>query len=425
MSTTLYNAKIALSKDIGDWWSSTTTDAGAATSLVDTALLAKQADWVTDEAYVILTSEPAGAASIYDERKVSSLASSTLTTLAFAAAPGTGITYDLNRIFSPSDQRLALINASKAGFPYIHNKVRDETHRAGNWLKDGSMEIWTSTSALTNWTKSALTETQTSTTKLFIHGNYSCKLSTAAGYIGQSISDNDDLKFLRGKHVIFKGRGWCDTASCLRLAIYDGTTTTYSPYDAGTSTWNDIASPWYIEAYISPTATEVSFRVYFEVLTAIAYVDDLEVIGPTYPKIYIHELGLANDYPVRVSYFPRENEKLEPFPINDFEIDTDYIYLQDDYAGCKLRIEGLGYLDFLASGVASTAWTATIAIDEPQVKILSAEAAIYLYNQQIGNYTSGGREYATERLQFWIAERQRRVYQYAMDRPKVRIKWGV
>jgi hypothetical protein len=115
---------------------------------------------------------------------------------------------------------------------------------------------------------------------------------------------------------------------------------------------------------------------------------------------------------------------MEPIPIYNFEIDTDTIYLKDDYAGKKLRIEGTGYLDFLASGVASTAWTATIALDEPQIKILSAEAAIYLYNQMAGNYTSGGRQYALERLQFWMSEANKRRLQYGMYLPKVRTNWG-
>jgi len=53
MTTTLLNAEILLSKEIGDYWSSATTSAGATdyTTLVDTALKAKDEDWVTDGAF--------------------------------------------------------------------------------------------------------------------------------------------------------------------------------------------------------------------------------------------------------------------------------------------------------------------------------------------------------------------------------------
>ncbi len=62
MSTTLLNAEVELSKQLGDYWASTTTGAGSATTMVDTALKDKANDWVeTGEAYVFLTEEPAGA----------------------------------------------------------------------------------------------------------------------------------------------------------------------------------------------------------------------------------------------------------------------------------------------------------------------------------------------------------------------------
>jgi hypothetical protein len=428
MSSSLFNSYLAVSKDMADYYAGLTTGAGTATTMVDAALMGKQNDWITDNTFVILSDEPTGSAAIYDERKVSSLdnTTGTLTTLTFAAAPGTGIDYYLNRLFSPSDIRTALVQAAKLVHPSLFTRVWDESHRAGNWLKDGSMDVWTSTSALTYWTKSALTETQTSTARLFMNGSYSCKLSTAAGYIGQSIADNDDLKYLRGKHVTFTGRGWCDTASCLRLAIYDGTTTTYSSYHAGNSAWDNVTDPWSVDADISETATEVAFRVYFDVLTANAYVDDLRVMGTFYPKINIHDLNLAQDRPIRISYFPNEDNLLSPIPIRNYVLDTDYIYLDEAYAGNRLRIEGIGYLDYLASGVSSTDWTATIAIDEPQLKILSAQAVVWLYQQMsMPNYSSDIRNSFAETKTFWEQELAKRKAVFGMRPPVARTHWSV
>ena len=101
MATTLLNCEIILSKQLGDYWSSSTTSAGTDTTMIDTALKAKTNDWIDGdrEMYVFLIEEPTGNAAIYDERKISSLDNSTgtLTTLAFLAAPGTGIDYEINR----------------------------------------------------------------------------------------------------------------------------------------------------------------------------------------------------------------------------------------------------------------------------------------------------------------------------------------
>lgn len=58
MSTSLLSAEIELSKQLGDFWDSITTSAGAAggTTLIDTELKAKANDWIPDNAYDMLTS---------------------------------------------------------------------------------------------------------------------------------------------------------------------------------------------------------------------------------------------------------------------------------------------------------------------------------------------------------------------------------
>ncbi len=430
MSSSLATCLTSFSKDIGDDWQSTTTGAGSATTMVDTALMAKSNDWIPlYNAWVFLLEEPTGNAVIYDERLTTALdnTTGTLTTLTFAAAPGTGIDYSLHRLFSPSDKRTALIYACKAGFPYIHKKIRNEAKRAGNWLKDGSFEEWSGTSALSNWTASGTTLTQTSTARLFLHGSYSCKLNGAAGYVGQSIANNDDLKLLRGRTVKLIGRGWSDTASSLRMSIYDGTTTTYSAYHPGNSAWDDEDDTWYVEATISSTATEVAFRLYHDVAAATEYVDDFRVLAGNYPKVYINDFDIALDKPHQVSWQYDTSKEWEPWiPLRKYQITPDWLYLDDVPVDARLRIEGIGYLDFLASGVSSTAWTATVDLDEPQTKILYAEAASYLYRQMMlpGN-TTGSIESYTMGYQIWQQELQDRRVKYGMVIPAIRTKWTV
>ena len=48
MSTTLENCMLELSRQIGDFWASTTTaGTGSSTQVIDTALKAKMNDWVS------------------------------------------------------------------------------------------------------------------------------------------------------------------------------------------------------------------------------------------------------------------------------------------------------------------------------------------------------------------------------------------
>lgn len=428
MSTTLFNAYVAFSKAIGDYWAGTTTDAGTATTLVDSSLMGKSNDWVkTGNCHVILAEEPGGSAAIYDERKVTALdnTTGTLTTLTFAAAPGTGIDYYLNRIFSPSEIKLALVRAAPKVFPFLYSKIFDETKVAGNWLKDGSLEYWSSSSALAYWTTDTCTLTQDSTAFEYIHGNYSAKLSGSAGNISQSITNNDDLKYLRGKRVTLKLRGKSDTASSLRAGVYDGLTLTYTDYHAGDSAWDSESSSWYKEVDISPEATAVQVLVYHDNAAAVDIVDDIRLIGPNYPKVYIGNLSLAQDYPRRVSLFSLDGVKDEPIPIREYEIDSEYLYLKSDWRDYRMRIEGYGYLDFLSSGVASTAWTATITLDEPQLQVLIAEAAVSLYSSMAAQYTDGGNKYSIERLSYWALERDRLQYKFQMPTISIRGRRGI
>jgi len=434
MSTSLLNCEIALSKELGDYWSSTTTGAGSTTTLVDSALIAKTNDWLTDEAYAFLIEEPASTAAIYDERKATGLVASTgiLTTLAFSEAPGTGIDYELHRLFSPSEKRRALVSAAASIYPSLFKEIWDESQVSGNWLKDGSLEIWTSATALTYWTTSASTLAQTSTAGLFKHGLYSCKISTAAGYIQQSITNFDDLKRLAGKTVTFTVQGWCDTASCLRISIYDGVNDeTYSDYHDGDSAWTEDRYPLEVTQTIDDNPTEITFKIYhaLEAASETTYVDDARVISDYRGKLYIGNLGLAQNRPHQVFIEPNDYSQEEDWlRVNGYKIDKDgYIYIPTTYpSDYRLRIRGIGYLDFLASGVSSTAWTATIELDEPQIKILTAQAAVYLYTwMSMPNYESGTRGDYQQMIGFWEDQLSRRKLQFHMKSPPATVDWGI
>jgi len=430
MTTTLENSEVELSKQIGDYWSGTTTSAGAAggTTVVDTALMAKANDWISDDAHDMITS------GTYDgeERKISSLDNSTgaMTVLAHGGQIASAVTYRVHRLFTASEKRRALIYAARQVYPELHKVIRDESIVSHNWLKDGSFEVWTSSSALTNWTTATSTIAQTTTSLYFKHGATSCKISTAAGSIAQGISNWDDLKRLAGHTVTFTVQGYCDTASCLRLSIYDGTTTTYSDYHDGDSAWTEDNAPLEVQATIDENPTEITFKILHAVAAGTSYVDDARVIGPDNPRIYIGNLGLAQNTPHQVLIEHSNYSNKEPWTlIHGIKYDTKngYMYLPNAVArDYRLRILGIGYLDYLASGVSSTAWTATIDIDSPQLDVLVVQAALYLYTEMsMPNFTVGDRTKYQEVIGFWDSKLKRAINKYGMEVPPAPVDWGI
>ena len=277
-----------------------------------------------------------------------------------------------------------------------------------------------------------MTATQTTTAIYLRHSLTSCKLDTAAGTLTQSISNFKDLQYLRGKNVTFTCQGWCDTASCLRLSINDGTTQTYSDYHAGDSAWtenNPRNDSFYTTQYIAPNATQVTFSIHHEKAAGTSYVDDARALSDYRGRTFIGYLWLARNRPHEISlepsYYSTEEEWIR---IKDYEVDPDgYLYIPTTYpSDRRLRIRGIGYLDFLVSGASSTAWTATIALDSPQLDILVAEAALYLCQQMVmPTETSGTSQRWGQLMTFWNAELMQRQAKYGMEAPAATIHWGV
>lgn len=435
MSTSLANARIEASKQLGDYWAGTTTSAGAAggTTIVDTALKAKANDWVDTEgqAYDLITQ--AADTSVDEERLISSLDNSTgtLTVLAHSGQIGSAKTYEVHRLFTASEKRRALIAACREAFPAIYERVWTEEFVSKNWLKDGSLERWTTTTNLTDWTETTVTATQTSTAGYVKHGTYSCKLDTATGYISQSITNHADLMRLAGKTVTLSAQVHCNTASACRLGIlYDGTNLEYSDYHDGDSTWTEDAYPLEVTKTISDNPTDISFRVYLANASATAYVDDLRVIAEEdySPRIYVGHLGLAQNQPVQVFIEHNTYSQREPWiliPNVDIDYEGGWMYLPSGVAAdYRVRVKGIGYLDFLASGASSTAWTATVNIDQPQLDILVAQAILYLYQEMsVPNFTQGTRRDFQEMIAYWERELSRRIGKYGMETLSVPVKY--
>jgi len=282
------NCRIELSKQIGDYLAGTVTTDGGSASLIDTQLIQYSEDWITDWTWDFIT----GTTNSGEERRISSLDNSsgdcTLVT-AHGTAVTSGATYEIHRLFPATKKRQALIAAARMAFPSIHEKIWDESMVSGNWLKDGSFEIWnTAGNALTHWTTSGSTLTKNSTAYQFEHGAYSCQLGTAIGYIQQTVTNWDDLKRLAGRTVTFTIRGWCDTASCLKISINDGTTETSSSFHDGDDVWTRDNNPITVTQTIADGPSEITFKIYHAVAAATSRVDDARVIcSGTNPRLFI------------------------------------------------------------------------------------------------------------------------------------------
>ena len=432
MTTALSVARQELSKQLNDFWASTTTGAGSTTTIVDTLLKAKQNAWIGKDMYDLITES--GHASVDEERQISSLANSTgtLTVLAHDNTTGTSMDYEVHRLFTASEKRIALIAAARMAWPYIHEKIWDESMVSGNWFKDGSFEIWTSSSALTYWTTTTSTIAKTTTSPFYKHGATSCKIDTAAGTVKQSITNWDDLKRLAGQTVTFSIQGWCDTASCLRVSINDGVNQTYSNYHAGDSAWtqddprND---NMYVQQFIDWNPTEITFTIHHEVAAATSYVDDARAIGPYQPRLFIETLGLSQEKPIQVEIEPLNYSTDEPWSIVfNSRLDTElgYLYLPSSVQrDRRLRIKGIGYLDFVdSSGDSGTDWADTININSPQTDILIAQAIVYLYTQMsLPNFSRSTRQDFQEVIGFWERKLRTQIGKHGMEVQSIPVRF--
>ena len=435
MTTALSACRVELSKQLGDYWASATTGDGLAggTTLVDTELKAKQNAWIGKDMYDLITE--AAHARLNEERQISSLSNTlgTLTVLAHGGQILTGIDYEIHRLFTASEKRLALIAAARMAWPYIHEKIWDESLVSGNWLKDGSFEIWTSSSALAHWTKATCTIATETSSPYYKHGATSCKITGIAGTIKQNVSNWDDIKRLAGQSVTFSIQAHSDTASALRISIYDGVNDqTYSSYHDGDSAWtqddprND---NMYVQQFIDWNPTEITFTIHHENASATSYVDDARVIGPYQPRLFIDQLGLSQETPVQVEIESENYSTDEPWAqVFNSRLDTElgYLYLPSSVQrDRRLRIKGIGYLDFLdSSGDSATAWDSTININSPQTDILIAQAILYLYTQMsLPNFSRNTRDDFQDMVVFWESKLRRAIGKHGMEVQSIPVRF--
>lgn len=382
MSTSLATLRQALSVDIGDTifgsCASTTTSSGSSTTIVDTALTPLPPDFFRPggselPSWFKLTSGTYSG----ETRAFSSISTSTVTvSVAYSGTVASAVTYEIHRLCHPDLKDKVIQLACYDVFPYLYTLSDTSTFMFGNWLIDGHMDDWSSSSALTYWTASSTTLTRTSNT--IYGGTYVCALSTATGYVGQSATNNPDLLQLASKTVTFRARVYATTASQVRLAVYDSVTgLTYSDYHGGTG-WEWLETD---PVTIADHPSDVAFRVYYASIATTAYVTDCCVTGPEKYEYDISYLDLVNGTPNAI-YLRDSQDTTTEFPnplsysirVNGWvPMGSGKIRFTEAYdTGRKMRILGRKHITQPDS-------TTSTDVDAPYTDLIIAYAAKRLY----------------------------------------------
>ena len=173
-------------------------------------------------------------------------------------------------------------------------------------------------------------------------------------------------------------------------------------------------------------AAKMAFPTIFKKIRDVTKQVDDDVIGT---GIDISTLGLFNGVPHRVSEAPDADSTDEYwYTLRNWHVESDgKLYLKEGTCGCYLKIEGIGYLDFVTPGTStvSDAWTAVMDISSPQTFILVAEAIVYLYTQlSMPNFTTGDRKEMEPILTFWAKMMDYRKSKFKMMPPAATIQYG-
>jgi len=449
----------ALSKQIDDWFEGTadTNATNPTYTLVDTALIEKQSDWVSDgssgdqPSYLYIKTD-AGGASVApegEERVISSLTTATYTILVSSSYPFTagianGDTYEIHRKFSRAEKEQAIVHGCKAAIPHVYKEIQDRSIVFGDWLINGDFEKWSQTTYPDNWTLDTLTATQSSTYYVFGRSNESsCKFSSSgsAGSISQlltgSANDNYDLWQMAGKTVNFYCWGRTAGTSELCLAVSDGVTTTYGNhtdhtssskvYHPGDGTWRLMK----VTHTISDNPTGLGFYIYYDTASADAYVDKAHAIAGGKYEYAIDHLDLYKDRPMQVYRLigaDASDTTPEPNPlkvlIDDWSIQPNgRLHFDNDYIdGTRFEIVGMGHLTTPVSTYGgATAVTTEIDDINKEGQIIIAEAAKYLCGLRMNSSPDQDKSEWKKQYDNWAMECKTRRSKYAMKSISIQI----
>ena len=389
-TTTRVNLRKALSEAIGDYQAFATTADGndAKTSLVSSTLKNYSGgadDGAFEEQFFLGTSGANSGASKRCALYIANASDGPTAILQDALDNQTASadTFELHR-YDPDLKHTAINRALAELFPILYKPIRDETLVVDNILANNDFETAGGTT-FSDWTEVNSPTVSIETSRVF-HGTNSAKV-VASGDVGQLTQTLDvNIDELAGKTATFKVRVWTNDSSQARLKIAWGTSPETGDYHAGDSSWRLLTA----EAAVPTDATQV--QVICEVAASqTAYFDT-----GWFAVEQIHRLTVPSDIvrgPMHI---------LQQY--NEDMVDGAYYPLPSGVAptrGRILRLEGMGILSRPSSE------SGTTEIGEPQLNLVTAYAAMVLFQTLLMRSATEQRSNLTENIRYWQMEVQR------------------
>ena len=389
-TTTRVNLRKALSEAIGDYQAFATTADGndAKTSLVSSTLKNYSGgadDGAFEEQFFLGTSGANSGAAKRCALYIANASDGPTAILQDALDNQTtsADTFELHR-YDPDLKHTAINRALAELFPILYKPIRDETLVVDNILANNDFETAGGTT-FSDWTEVNSPTVSIETSRVF-HGTNSAKV-VASGDVGQLTQTLDvNIDELAGKTATFKVRVWTNGSSQARLKIDWGTSTETGDYHEGDSSWRLLTA----QAAVPTDATQV--QVICEVAASqTAYFDT-----SWFAVEQIHRLTVPSDIvrgPMHI---------LQQY--NEDMVDGAYYPLPSGVAptrGRILRLEGMGILSRPSSE------SGTTEIGEPQLNLVTAYAAMILFQTLLMRSATEQRSNLTENIRYWQMEVQR------------------
>ena len=161
-----------------------------------------------------------------------------------------------------------------------------------NLIRNGTLEYWSAGTAVApdGWTltgASAAAAREGTTIKM---GTYSAKLTRAGAdaTLEQNIITNNpnlSIAYFQGEKVAAKAQVWADTASRVKITIYDGVGSTSSSFHTGGSSWEELS----VVHTLNGSATELTIKLEVVTGNADGFIDNAILIhGATAPNFAPH-----------------------------------------------------------------------------------------------------------------------------------------
>jgi hypothetical protein len=292
---------------------------------------------------------------------------------AFSNQTSSADTFEMH-LYDPELLHVSISRALAEVFPTVYKPIRDETLIVDNILLNNDFETEGTAGTFANWTEVNSPTVTVETSRVF-HGTNAAKVVAGSGAVGQLTQALDvNMSEVAGKTAAFKVRVWTDGASQARLSIDWGTSTENGEYHTGDSSWRLLS----VEAQVI-CETAASQTAYFD--TGWAAIDQVHRL--TVPSSILrgpmHVLQQYNESMVDGAYYP----------LLPGETPT---------RGRILRLDGMGLLS------RPTTESGTAELVEPQLNLVSAYAAMVLFQTMSVRGSHEQRQDARDNLVIFQAE---------------------